>query len=115
MELIDLKVTYTESTEKCFNNLNRFNSRSLDSKVKAINACNNRAKKRSQSEGKTNIVFEFTDGTTYEMNYEIGRECLLISTLAMKSNNTIVYGRLEYSFISQSKSGLIWCYVSGRE
>ena len=71
MELIDIKVTFTESTEYNLKNLSRFNEKSLEEKVKNLNDANRRARKTLRGAyDKTDVILILADGTEHRMRFE---------------------------------------------
>jgi len=73
MELIDLKVTFTESTEYNLRDLSRFNAKSVEEKVKILNDCNRRARKTLKGAyDKTDVFLILSDGSEYRMRFDLG-------------------------------------------
>ena len=93
MELIDLKVTFTESTEYGLRNLKTFNGYSLEEKVKNLNSYNRRARKTlKRAYDKTDVTLILADGTEHRMRYDLGCDAGLLEKASKMLNTSLVIG-----------------------
>lgn len=93
MELIDLKVTFTESTEYNLKNLSRFNEKSLEEKVKNLNDANRRARKTLRGAyDKTDVILILADGTEHRMRFDLGCDSGLLEKASKMLNCPLLIG-----------------------
>lgn len=120
MELIDLKVTYTESTEYNLKDLSRFNEKSVEEKVKILNDCNRRARKTLKGAyDKTDVTLILADGTEHRMRFDLGCDPGLLEKGSKMLNTSLAIGgdsspfeySVEYHYDTEGGMG---CEVYGK-
>lgn len=114
MELIDLKVTFTESTEYNLKNLERFNKRTLEEKVKTLNDCNRRTRKTiNGAYDKTDVLLILADGSEHRMRFDLGCDSgilekgskMLNTSLSIGGNDSPFEYSVEYHYNTEGGMG----------